>query len=149
MKETLKSVDTRNNFPYLDILYLEHPISKNHQRMSNAHRAGQFSPFAALTGFSEQIEETTRITDREIHLSEEEQQELDQQLQQIEKHSIVQITYFIKDKRKKGGSYQLKEGMVKTIDRVQKQIVFENKEKINIKDIIKIRIIDKKHHNLI
>ena len=50
-----KSVDIEDNSPYLDILYLEHPTSKNHPRMNNIARAGQFSPFAALTGYEDKV----------------------------------------------------------------------------------------------
>jgi len=41
-------------------------------RMPMANRAAQFSPFAALTGFGEAIDETARLTDRRIELSEAE-----------------------------------------------------------------------------
>ena len=138
MQEMLKSEDTKNKFPYLDILYLEHPTSKYHQRMSNLHRAEQFAPFAALTGFSEQIKETARITKDAINLTEEAKEKLDEQLQKIEIGQEIKIIYFIKDKRKKGGSFEEKIGNLKKIDTYQKQIVFEDKEKINIKDIVKI-----------
>ena len=87
----LKSEDIKSKFPYIDILYLEHPTSKNHQRMSNIHRAGQFAPFAALTGFSEQIKETSRYTKDEIYLTEEEKERLDQQLQKVEINQKIKV----------------------------------------------------------
>lgn len=46
---------------YEDIISLEHPTSKKHPRMSLYDRAAQFSPFAALTGHEEAIEETAKI----------------------------------------------------------------------------------------
>lgn len=36
--------------PYEDMLYMSHPTSKTHPRMSMEKRAAQFAPFAALTG---------------------------------------------------------------------------------------------------
>ncbi|MCR4805898.1 MAG: hypothetical protein K5981_09685 [Clostridia bacterium] len=36
---------------YSDIIDLPHPVSKKHKPMSMDKRAGQFAPFAALTGF--------------------------------------------------------------------------------------------------
>ena len=47
---------------YDDIIHLPHPISKKHPRMPLANRAAQFSPFAALTGHKDAIEETARLT---------------------------------------------------------------------------------------
>ena len=44
--------------PYADILRLPHPISRTRPRMSLHSRAAQFAPFAALTGFENDIAET-------------------------------------------------------------------------------------------
>jgi hypothetical protein len=46
---------------YDDIINLPHPTSTKHPRMSMHDRAAQFSPFAALTGHEEAIEETAQI----------------------------------------------------------------------------------------
>ena len=43
---------------YYDLLYREHHVSQKHPRLSREQRAAQFMPFAALTGFSDAIEET-------------------------------------------------------------------------------------------
>lgn len=45
---------------YDDIIHLEHPMSKRHPRMSMHDRAAQFSPFAALTGYGDAVDETVR-----------------------------------------------------------------------------------------
>ena len=42
------------------LLELPHPTSARHPRMSAANRAAQFAPFAALTGFEDILEDTTR-----------------------------------------------------------------------------------------
>lgn len=44
---------------YADLLDMPHHVSLNHPPLSMEQRAAQFMPFAALTGFSEVIEETT------------------------------------------------------------------------------------------
>jgi hypothetical protein len=44
--------------PYDDIIGLEHPTSRRHPRMSLSDRAAQFSSFAALRGFEEEIDHT-------------------------------------------------------------------------------------------
>ena len=40
---------------------MEHPTSKKHPRMSMEARGAQFAPFAALTGFEDELEETGRV----------------------------------------------------------------------------------------
>ena len=47
-----------NEHKYDDIINLPHHVSKKHPQMSLLDRAAQFSPFAALTGHEEAIEET-------------------------------------------------------------------------------------------
>ena len=43
------------NNRYEDLLYLPHPTSRRHPRMSMQERAAQFSPFAALRGYGAAI----------------------------------------------------------------------------------------------
>ncbi len=50
---------------YDDIINLEHEISKKHPRMSMEDRAAQFAPFAALTGYEENIKETAILVEIE------------------------------------------------------------------------------------
>ena len=61
---------------YDDIIDLPRPKSK-HEPMPMSDRAAQFSPFAALTGYGDAIDETARLTDARIEPSEEERAELD------------------------------------------------------------------------
>ncbi|MBR3002292.1 MAG: hypothetical protein IKF38_01815 [Clostridia bacterium] len=46
---------------YEDIINLPHHVSKKHPQMSMEARAAQFAPFAALVGYEDAIEETTKI----------------------------------------------------------------------------------------
>lgn len=62
---------------YDDILPLSRPMSKKHPPMPMEARAAQFSPYDALTGYSEEIKETARLTDGRMFLSAEEQDMLD------------------------------------------------------------------------
>lgn len=50
---------------YKDIIDLPYRRSTTHAHMSNYERAAQFSPFAALKGFDEEIEKTERKGDGE------------------------------------------------------------------------------------
>ena len=45
---------------YSDLLDLPHPTFPNHPSMPVRDRAAQFAPFAALTGFHDEIEKTRR-----------------------------------------------------------------------------------------
>ena len=52
---------------YDDIINLPHHVSKKHPQMSLHDRAAQFAPFAALTGYDEEVKEASRITDQFHH----------------------------------------------------------------------------------
>ena len=129
---------------YDDIINLEHFEPKNHKRMSTYQRAAQFSPFAALTGYDDLVKETTRITHDKIELSEYEKSLVNDKLIKI-KNNIksspdVSITYFSKDKVKKGGLYNTIYGYVKSIDMVNRFIKLSNNSIIYIDDIYNIEI---------
>ena len=47
--------------PYEDIIHMTYPFPTDHPRMSLIDRAAQFSPFSALVGFEEIIEETRKL----------------------------------------------------------------------------------------
>ena len=127
---------------YRDIINLPHHVSKNHPRMSLNNRSAQFAPFSALTGYSEKIKETARITDKKIELDEGLKTVINNRLQIIKENikSVPQvtITYFIKDQRKSGGSYKTIITNIKKIDEVNKIFILTNNEKIQIDDIINI-----------
>ena len=127
---------------YDDVINRQHPTSKKHPRMSNMNRAAQFAPFAALTGYEESIEETTRLTDRRIELSECEIEELNVKLNFIQEHikerTEVTITYFQPDERKEGGAYITVTGKVRRIDEVNRVLVFEDGRTVGIDAIINL-----------
>lgn len=127
---------------YKDIINLPHHVSKNHPRMSLNNRSAQFAPFSALTGYSEKIKETARITDKKIELDEGLKTVINNRLQIIKENiksmPQVTITYFIKDQRKSGGSYKTIITNIKKIDEINKTITLIEGPKINIDDIINI-----------
>lgn len=125
---------------YDDIINLEHPNSKKHIRMSIENRAAQFSPFAALTGYDLAVKEAGRKTYKQKELTNEEKIIISNKLNFINNQKIktnVQITYFAKDKLKKGGSYQKVNGVIRKIDFINKKILINN-QIIFIYDIIDI-----------
>ena len=127
---------------YSDIINYPHHQSERRPHMSVYNRAAQFAPFAALTGYEESIEETARLTDRRIELSEYEIEELNAKLNFIQEHikerPEVTITYFQPDERKEGGSYITVAGKVRRIDEVIGVLVFEDEKIICLETIIEI-----------
>lgn len=125
---------SENNHKYDDIIGLPHHVSATRPRMSMIDRAAQFSPFQALTGYGAAIQETGRLTDRKIELSEDERIVLDMKqqilLDNIRERPDVSITYFIPDERKDGGSYVTVTGNVKKIDDYQRLLILTDRAQI-------------------
>ena len=86
-------------------------------KMSAVDRAAQFSSFAALIGLDEQLDETARLVDGKIELSEDEAavlngkfQILAQVLNEGGERPQIKVCYFVPDERKDGGAYVTKIG---------------------------------------
>lgn len=130
----------KNN--YDDIINTPHWNPKKHPRMSMESRNAQFAPFAALTGYEDAVKETARLTDRRIEIDEGLKQVLNNKLQYALENSninpIIEITYFLPDCKKKGGKYVEKIGQIKKVDNIEGFIIFKDKEKIRIDDVINI-----------
>ena len=127
---------------YDDIINLPHHISKKHPQMTLEARAAQFAPFAALTGYDDEVKETARLTNRRIELDDEAKSILDNKIQiileQISQRPTVSITYFLPDTKKAGGEYVTITGTIKKIDGYNQVIVLENRIEIPINEIIDI-----------
>lgn len=125
---------------YEDIINLPHHESLRHPKMTLENRCAQFMPFAALTGFSDEIKNEARTTNKKIELDEEYKEILDEKISLIEQDlkEEVKITYFVKDKLKDGGKYQEKIGFIKKVDKVNKIIVMQDKTMVKIDDILDI-----------
>ncbi len=125
---------------YDDIINLPHYVSPTRQKMPIADRAAQFSPFAALTGYEDAVEETARVTDKQIEMSEEAKASINRKLRIISDHPGMQIcvTYFKPDERKSGGEYLTFTGKAKHIDEYERKLVFDDKTSIFIDVILDI-----------
>ena len=114
---------------YDDIIYMPHHTSPSRKRMAMTDRAAQFSPFAALTGYEAAIEETGRLTDRQIDFDVDGKAMLDEKLRKladrISAQPEVRITYFVPDSRKSGGAYVDAVCRVRRIDPNRKGILTE------------------------
>ena len=132
----------RYNGEYDDIINLPHHVSTKHPRMSLEARAAQFAPFAALTGYDDQVKETARLTNERKELADGLKMILNEKILKIKEKLYIMpevtITYFVPDLRKKGGKYVTVTGKVKKIDEFKQTIVFDNKVEIPIHEIIEI-----------
>lgn len=130
------------NDNYQDIINLRHHVSKKRQQMPISDRAAQFAPFAALTGYEENIKEATRLTDKKIEIDEETKLILNDKLQiilnNIKIEPIITFTYFIYDNKKSGGKYIDVTNKVKKINITDGYITLTDKTKIPIEEIIDI-----------
>lgn len=125
---------------YDDIINLSVPVSSKHPRMSRENRAAQFAPYAALKGHNLVIKEAGRLTDGRIELDDYEKDEINRRIQiiseRIDEKDELEITYFVPDGKKSGGSYRTTKGTVRKINDYEPMIVLESGEKIPMDYII-------------
>ncbi len=174
-KEEQKAVQktvqkTSLSHDYDDIIDLPHHVSSRHPQMSMSNRAAQFSPFAALTGYGDVIQEAQRITDQKPELTESQRAELDYKLQQIlnpfssgapsgeepeektgsndrkketsrDSAATVSITYFVPDPRKDGGAVRTIQGQIRRITDCNRKIILQDKTQIDMDCILDIAAI--------
>lgn len=130
---------------YDDIIDLPQPKSR-HEPMPMSDRAAQFSPFAALNGYGDAIDETARFTDHRIELSEEKRAELDYKQQYLATLNAPTVTviYFVPDERKSGGAYVTHTGVLKRVDEVERAMVFADGTRVEMDEVVGIECADVK-----
>lgn len=128
---------------YSDIIHLPHQTSKRRPHMSISHRAAQFAPFAALTGYNMAVREVARLTADKVELDESSVDMLNAKLQILKEHlpdaPRVRITHFQPDEKKSGGAYVTTEGFVKKIDEYNNIVVMMQGIQIPISEIFDIK----------
>ena len=132
----------KNKAKYEVIINLTHHTSTKHPHMSMADRAAQFSPFAALTGYSAAIEETARFVGSKLELDENIRLTIDMKLQKladrIAEKPFVTLKHFRQDSRKDGGEYVITEGNLKKIDEITKTLHLTDGTVIDIESLLAI-----------
>ncbi|MBQ8898789.1 MAG: hypothetical protein IJY86_09995 [Clostridia bacterium] len=132
----------KNNFPYADIVDLPRPVSKNHPEATMSDRAARFSPFAAITGYEEMVQEAARVTQRRIDLSEDEKARLNEKLNALlageRENPGATFTYFVEDEKKSGGAYVTVSGKVRRVDLYFGWVELLGGERIPFEDILEI-----------
>ncbi len=131
-----------SEFKYKDILNMKYPNPEIERDFPDKIlREAQFAPFAALTGYNDAIDEAARQTDRKIELDEYEIERLNNKLKYLSESSEtdeVVITYYVPDKKKDGGAYVSKSGVVIKVREYERDIVTDDGTKIPIEDIYSI-----------
>ncbi|MBQ8348559.1 MAG: hypothetical protein IJY19_02800 [Ruminococcus sp.] len=127
---------------YENIIDLPHHTSDKRPRMSRENRAVQFSPFAALTGYNAEINETARLTDEKLELSEDRINDINTKLQiimdNIDEYPEVTVEYFVPDEKKSGGSYIKIIGNIRRIDEHERILIMKDNHTVPIDDIYSI-----------
>lgn len=131
---------------YDDIISLPHYQSKTRKKMKITDRAAQFSPFAALPGYEGTLVETARLTTEMPELDDNQKSDINEQLmlivENLEKNPTVVLSYFEYDERKTGGSVIKKSETIKKISVNERYILFKDKTRISIDNILSIDLVD-------
>ena len=121
---------------YSDIINLKYPFPSNHIKMPRMNRAAQFAPFAALTGYNEMVNLSSIEKNKEIILDENKIEEMDKKISlvasNLNSRIFIKVTYYHL------GEYKIKTGIVINIDKVLKEMIFDDDEKIKISEIVDI-----------
>ena len=133
----------KNIKDYYDIIHLS-PLHQNRKKMSLSLRAKIFSPFAALEGYEDKIDDKSKIRINKKELTDDQKNELNDNIIYLSsidyKEKEIIISYytfndnelFINNKKSK----------IKRIDLTLRNIILKDKEKIDFDNIIKINILE-------
>lgn len=124
------------------IINLPHHVSTVYPQMSMHDRAAQFSPFSALTGLDDVLDETARLTDDMREIGEDRAAELNEKMLILRENTAdrppITIEYFVPDENKSGGVYQTITGNFRRIDDYLCSIVLTDGTNIPTESIYKI-----------
>lgn len=113
---------------------------RKHPHLSMDKRAAQFNPFAALTGYGDEIREEGRFTEEKPELTEDQKLQIDLRLQELrDKPGVrLRVKSFRGDLRKKGGLVQTISGSLSAVspqtayDRGHIDLIVENVGTVSI-----------------
>ncbi len=119
---------------YKQIIDLPYRGSVSRPKMDRIDRAAQFSPFSALVGYDDIIDETNRFTEERFDFGEEDKKLLDEKLRLIcereKERPEIAVTYFIPDEKKEGGAYHTETKTVKRVDVTRRVVLFTDKTEL-------------------
>ena len=124
------------NNRYEDLLYLPHPTSRRHPRMSMQERAAQFSPFAALRGYGAAIRRAGQPVTERIEPDEETRQLLERRQRRLlgcqKEHPFIEVLCFGQD------GCQTICGNFQRIDEYQRLLMLTDRTAIPLDEILSI-----------
>ena len=112
--------------------------------METGHRAKQFAPFAALTGYGDAITEEARLTEEKIELGEEEAAQLNEKLAALQQRAaekpLVRVLCFQRDAVKEGGAYVPVLGRLKRIG--EGKIWLDRRTVLPLEDVLDVTAVE-------
>ena len=127
---------------YKNIINKEYIKDETNSHMSMSERAAQFSSFAALSGFDDEVVETSRYTDKRLIPDDEAIAEIASRLnsvsESIKSSPNILITYFEEDEKKEGGKYTTVFTRAVKIDMTKERLYLSNGAEIGFSDIYNI-----------
>ena len=124
---------------YGDIIDHPHYVSPDHPQMSLLNRAAQFSPFAALTGYDDLIEEAARETGAWTQPDESVRETLDRRLRSLlakPQPAEAAFTFFVPDEKKEGGAYRTVTGSIRKYDSTAKTVLLTTGDAIPLQYLV-------------
>ena len=133
----------KNIKDYYDIIHLS-PLHQNRKKMSLSLRAKIFSPFAALEGYEDKIDDKSKIRINKKELTDDQKNELNDNIIYLssidyKEKEIIILYYTFNDNEL---FINNKKSKIKRIDLTLRNIILKDKEKIDFDNIIKINILE-------
>lgn len=135
-------MDTNARIMYDDIIDHDHYVDPDRPQMSRLNRAAQFSPFAALTGYEDLIDEAARQTSTQIELDDSTKEEIARRLNvllSMENPPTATVTFFVQDAKKSGGAYETTMGIIRRYSDFSRLITMDNGMNVCLDDVSAIQ----------
>ncbi len=138
----MKQAEAETLRRYGDILSCQRPGDKRFPKASPKQRAAQFLPFAALTGYDEEIRREGVYTEERTELSDAAKEEINAALTEleamIESRPEVRLTVFEKNAEKGGGISRTRTVRLRKIDPVRQELLLAGGSRIAFADLLSI-----------
>lgn len=124
---------------YNDIMDVPRHVSKAHLPMPQIDRAGQFAPFAALTGYKELLDQTAKRYRNKDYLSHSQLLALTKQIKKLSKirpWPLVTVTYF----NGQNGYYEQYTGQLVNVDWQRQRLRFRDGNSVVIRNLKRIAV---------
>jgi hypothetical protein len=122
---------------YQDIMDAPRHVSRAHLPMPQIDRAGQFAPFAALTGYKELLDKTAKRYQNKEYLTHDQLVHLTKQIKALAKQRpwpTVTVTYF----DGQSGFYESYTGQLVNVDWRRQRLRFRDGKSIVIRNLKQI-----------